>query len=293
MSFLEHGADMTDVPNLIEPIVNPPQADGGETTRDQGSAPPAANSSPTEGESRGTASPPSPPEPPKWMQDRLKKQSAQLGSAKAEIARLQAEYQRLMAQKATPQQMVKPDGTPVTQAELQEMAYNYARQMDAQRAQVAQIQEFNARCDAAAAEGKQRFGADFEKRVQALAGTVDWTKDAQGQWNDPQAVQSYNQFLAAALETGDAPKIIHALGADLNEAHRIMAMNPIKQAIALAKLVALEGEKEPSKAPKPIKPLGSKVAPTSIQPDEAESVELPMAEWVKRRNAQVAERRKG
>ena len=259
------------------------------------SAPPAApvaavagESAPrAEGEQSKPAAPPSgdppppakPPEPPQWMKDRLAKKTAETAAMKMELAKLQARLQEAEAHKGgAKQQFLKPDGTPLSPADIRELAHAEAQQ-------IAWRQNFDKACNDAAAEGEKRFGPDFKARVGALAGMVDWSDQA--------SVTTYNRFLETALETGDAPKIIHALGADPDEAARVMAMPPVKQAVALAKLAAAKGAPEPSSAPKPIKPLGTRSAPAGIAPDDPEhGAAIPMSEWVSRRNAQVTERRK-
>ncbi len=141
---------------------------------------------------------------------------------------------------------------------------------------------FNESCNSAAAEGRKEFGeVEFNSRVKELTKVVDRT--------DENSVVAYNTFLAAAIETGEAPKLIHMLGGDLNEASRILALPPIRMAVELSKLAAKTPE-ELSKAPKPITPIrGSGAANTDIDPTDAErSDNLPTDVWMKRREAQIA-----
>jgi hypothetical protein len=106
-------------------------------------------------------------------------------------------------------------------------------------------------------------------------------------------MHTYNLFLEAALETGEADGIIHRLGGDLNEATRILALPPVKMAMEVGKIGdQLGGGKEPSKAPKPIRPVGSSSPTTSAKPDDPEhGHEMKIDDWMKARNAQAVERR--
>jgi hypothetical protein len=145
---------------------------------------------------------------------------------------------------------------------------------------VAQVQAFNAACDATAAEGRKVW-QDFDSRVANLQKLVDGT--------NPAEVQLFNNFLAAAIETGEGPKVIYELGGDLNEAHRILTLPPIKMGVALVKLAVGQGPaREISGAPKPIKPVGNTNTNVEARPDDPDQGDrLSTAEWMKRRNAQV------
>jgi hypothetical protein len=155
-----------------------------------------------------------------------------------------------------------------------------------------QLNEFNRACNEAADVGRKTFGeAQFNGRIAEL------TKLVNGQ--DVNEVQRYNTFISAALETGEAPKIIHALGGDLNEASRIMALPPVKMGIELAKLAAkietpvAEGGDAVTRAPKPITPIGSRhVSAADIDPNDKDRADLlPTAEWMRKREAAVAKSR--
>jgi hypothetical protein len=104
-------------------------------------------------------------------------------------------------------------------------------------------------------------------------------------------VQQYNLFLEAALETGNAEAIIHRLGSDLNLASRILGMSPVKMAMEVGKLA--DGKTtDPSKAPKPIRPVGSTSPVTTARPDDPDrGAEMSMEDWIHARSKQAAERR--
>lgn len=170
---------------------------------------------------------------------------------------------------------VKPEGVKPEEQDLDALVESRVQQKVA-------IDAFNKACADAATAGRETFGAEeFDARLKQFQQVVDPT--------DQNQVIAYNTFLAAAIETGAAPKLIHALGGDLEEAERILSLPPVRMAVELTKL-ANKDVTEVSGAPKPIRPVasGSGVAHTSISPDDASrSDQLSTAEWMKRRNAQV------
>lgn len=152
-------------------------------------------------------------------------------------------------------------------------------------AEQAAIAEFNRQCNDVATAGKTEFGeAEFKGRVLALTGLIDP--------GDPQDAVRYNQFLIAAIETGEAPGLLHQLGGNLNEAARILALSPVKMAVELTKLAAKPLEPV-SGAPKPIRPLetGGARSHEAIAPDDTDRADrLSTREWMQRRENQLASR---
>lgn len=151
--------------------------------------------------------------------------------------------------------------------------------------ELANIQDFNRRCDDAALAGRSAFGeAEFNGRIQNLQKLVDNT--------DPNSVKAYNDLLMAALETGEAPRVLFDLGADLNEAQKVLSMTPTKMAVEMTRKAAMPPGTV-SAAPKPITPIPSRGAANErISPDDPDrSDHLSTAEWMRRREAQLAERR--
>lgn len=156
------------------------------------------------------------------------------------------------------------------------------RVREAAQAQVAQ-ELFSKSLVDETARGTAQFGDEFMTRATALRGLVNV--------DDPAEVNAYNQFLQAGLETGKLANIVHELGGDLDEATRILGLSPIKMGIELAKLSLREGEPEAiSNLPKPIKPLaGGRGDRNPIDPTDARQADsLSTAEWMRRREAQVA-----
>lgn len=160
-----------------------------------------------------------------------------------------------------------------------------SRQIEERATAIAAANEFTRRCNEAAEAGRQVF-PDFDQRVAQLKKTVDA--------NDGQQVQAYNTFLSAALETGQAPQIIHQLAGDLNEAGRILSLSPVKMAVELAKM-ALKPAPQQSQAPRPINPVGTAPSNRSpILPDDPDRADgLSIDDWMRRRDEQVRERVRG
>lgn len=154
------------------------------------------------------------------------------------------------------------------------------RLVDERAAEQAAVRDFNRQCNEAAAAGREAF-PDFDVRVGALKGLVSD--------GDPTDLMRYNQLLLAAIETGEAPALLHRLGGNLNEAQRILEMSPIKMGIELARMAARPAG-EPSGAPRPIRPLSpGSGSHDRIDPADADrSDRLSTAEWMRRREAQVA-----
>lgn len=159
------------------------------------------------------------------------------------------------------------------------------RRANEKAAQIAAAAEFNRRCDDTANMGRKEFGdIQFNARVNGLVQLIDR--------QDPASVQTYNQFLEAAMETGIGAKIIHDLGGDLNRASEILSLPPVKMAMEIAKLAAAPTSQE-SKAPKPITPVGGRPKNETIDPRDAERADhLDMKTWMERREKQVNEGRR-
>jgi hypothetical protein len=90
----------------------------------------------------------------------------------------------------------------------------------------------------------------------------------------------------AIIESDVSADLAYYLGTHVDEAAQIARMSPVGQVRALAKLEEkLTASAPTSKAPKPISPIGGKSSPRDGLADD-----LPIAEWMKRRNAQLKSR---
>lgn len=125
---------------------------------------------------------------------------------------------------------------------------------------IAETKTFNDRCNEAYAKGKEEF-QDWDSK---LANFV------------PLGGLS-TQLVQAALETGEAHKVLHHLGGNMDEAARVMSLPPLKMAVELARIAAKASQPSGvSRAPAPVRPLrpGSKAEP-SIDDDN-----LSTEEWM-------------
>lgn len=148
----------------------------------------------------------------------------------------------------------------------------------------AQVREWNEKCSAVFTEGTTTF-SDFKEKLGAVQGVVNG--------KDPEEVRQYNEVLATAIETGKAPQLLHQLGENPGEFKRLMGLPVAKRAMELATMAArLDAKPEPSDAPKPITPIGSKGAHhEEITPDDPNrGMKLSTREWMARREKQAVER---
>ena len=166
----------------------------------------------------------------------------------------------------------KPGTVTATQAEIDALVEQRTQERSA-------TSEFNRLCNEAAAAGRQAF-PDFDGKVTELKRLANP--------EDLNEMTRYNQMLVAVLETGEAPKLLHRLGGDLNEAARIMALPPIKMAVELTKMAQAEPG-QISSLKKPITPVGGKgQGHEGVQPDDPERADnLSTVEWMRRREAQL------
>jgi hypothetical protein len=158
------------------------------------------------------------------------------------------------------------------------------RLAEARARELAVIHDFNRRCDEVALAGRRVFGeTQFNGQIANLQKVIDQ--------DDPASVQNYNSFLMAAIETGEAAKLLHQLGSNLDEAQRIMGLPPTRMAVELTRL-AMGPEQQVSGAPRPINPVGGRGAShEQISPDDPDRADhLATQEWMRRREAQLTER---
>lgn len=150
---------------------------------------------------------------------------------------------------------------------------------------LAQEQKFNDDSLAVVIEARKVF-PDFDQKMGGFGQLLDL--------RTPEGAGAYRQFISTALETGNAGPVLYALAGDLDEAARVMNLSPTKQAIEMTRLAAKAPLDPITKAPKPIVPISRRTeSHDEIDPgDAARADQLSTAEWMKRRNAQVAEQSK-
>lgn len=220
--------------------------------------------------------PPNPPEgiaaapkPEDWRDKRI-----------AELTRKLNEERK----KAPPTVVAAPPAPVQAPGETQESFDSRVRET---ASQMVQINEWNRKCDDVASTGRTEF-QDFNTRLAACQSVVNS--------EDPAEVGQFNSILAAAMETGQAHRLLHSLGETPGEVTKLMRMSPLKMAVELerraAKFAPPAADPEPSNAPKPITPIGSRgVHYDGIKADDpVNGTKLPIGEWMKQREKQASER---
>ena len=193
-----------------------------------------------------------------WFQKRIGELTREKYEAKraADEARQEAErYRQYVAQLQQGDQTAeKPE------ADVHTLAKQEAAKLVAE-------QRFNESCNKVYSTGKEEF-PDFDNAVANL-----------------QMVGVNRDFLELATTSDAGHKLLHHLGNDLDEAARILALPPVQMARELTKLEYKLNQpvaKPVSKAPEPIRPIGSTGATDTGLRDD-----LPPDEWLRRRNKQL------
>lgn len=247
----------TETPASPEPAA-PPAAVAGNPP-----APPAAAAPPAP--AAGADGQPPKPAKPDWREERIGKLTHDLNEARRQIA----------AAAAAP--------APVQNAGESEAAFQQRVEEAAQAKAIAMAaeQDWNRQCNAVADAGKAEF-ADFNARLGAIQASINS--------QDANEVAQYNEIIAAAIETGQAHKILYNLGGDPGEYQRLVKLSPVKRAMELGVMASkLVSSPEPSGAPRPITPVGSTGTHyEGIRPDDPKTgMKLPKAEWFKQREEQA------
>jgi hypothetical protein len=129
--------------------------------------------------------------------------------------------------------------------------------------------------------GKSQFGEkEFMERVERLKEIRDP--------EDVEEIKQYSRLIGALMKTGEAPRLIHALGDDLETASRLMRLDGFELGLEVAKFAAKEPPASVTGAPKPITPVGNRGR--NHEPLKAEAAEgdrLTTAEWMRRRVGHV------
>lgn len=194
---------------------------------------------------------------------------------------------QLTARNAQLAQKVAAQPAPAPKAPLDPTAdfeSRVAAQAAAQADALVAARTFNEKCNAEVDKGRGEFGAnEFNASVSSLLLLVD-TSDASSMAN-------YQDFLESAIETGAGAALIFELGKNPDEAEKILALPPKRRAIELArKADAVAKPAEPSNAPRPMRAIeshgGRHEAIKASDPARADT--LSTADWMARRNAEVA-----
>ncbi|PZX29466.1 hypothetical protein C7416_104471 [Cupriavidus phytorum] len=188
-----------------------------------------------------------------WFQKRIGELTREKYEAKraADEARAEAERYRQALAQGQQGERTEPE------FDVEALAEKKANQKLAE-------QRFNDACNKVYATGKSEF-QDFDQAVSNL-----------------QMVGANRDFLELATTSDAGHKLLHHLGTDLDEAARIMVLPPIQMARELTRLefkLSQPAVKPVSKAPAPIKPVGTGGATSTGLSDD-----LPIDEWMRRHN---------
>lgn len=208
-------------------------------------------------------------ETPEWAQRKIDKLTAQKYQVRAEKQLLERELAELRA-KLNPEQTSEPTLKP---EDIDRLAEEKAAKRIA-------AQQFNEKCNSLVEHGRKEFKDDFEQAIKTLG-----MMGALFEGNEP------TEFAQLVTECDAPHKVLHYLGTNPEEAERILALPSRSQARAIGLLEARLAQKpEPSvsKAPEPIKPVGSRSSSSALPSDEDD-----MATWIKKEEARMRKQRTG
>jgi len=204
--------------------------------------------------------------PPAWLQKQIDRERGRTLEERRRADALQAELEALRGN-AEPE-AVATQGEAERQVRKQSPELSQ-EQVRAEAQRIVKEQKFNDTCNAAFDAGKGKF-PDFEQTV--------------GEFRNLGGLQP--DFLEDVLEAGNAHETLYHLGRNLDEADRIMSMQPRQRMAALArlsdKLSAPPVPKPISRVPAPVDPVGGAGRPSALNTDPDS---LSTAEWMRRRNA--------
>jgi hypothetical protein len=247
-------------------------------------APAAPGNAPAPEGAAGEGAPPSPADPPAegqgqeqepekdpWYKQRIAQLTWQRNEEARRAAELEAQNRELAAklQPKTPP-TEQQNAAKYTEEEVQRRAYYLAQ---SQAAQLAAQESFNNSCNEVFFKGAQEFGrAEMDNAVETFHNEYGGM---------PQ------DFVEAALETGQAHKIIVELAKDPEKAMEILSMPPgVRRAMAVAKLAGNLGSRpKTSSAPAPIRPQvggAGKSDPGGADPS------MSIDKWMKMREKEIA-----
>lgn len=234
----------------------------------------------------GASPPPAASEPPRWATGRIDELTAKWREEERKSASLQQQLDIANAALRTRQQAPTSSGTSAPAPTPAPTAVHVP---------AAGTQAFD---DAVAAEADRRsrvaqFNRDADQLVTAGRGAYQ-DFDATianyqrlGLGNDPSAQAKYISLVEAAIETGNGARVIYELGKNLDEAHRILNLPPVKMAVEVAKLGAPKAPAPVSAAPKPPTPIAAHAA---AEPDIYND-RLTYPEWLAARERDLAQKK--
>lgn len=201
---------------------------------------------------------------PKWFRQTLARKDQQLGELRARLRMLE-EAQRPLSQPSL------DDGSQqsqqVDQGDIEQRVLAAAQRIAKQERAAERFRNH------VLAEGL-KSDPQFAQKLQDLAAVGDWDEDT----------------MEMVLDADKPAALFAHLASNLDEAAEILALPLAQRARAIARLeVRLEQQSKPaaSSAPKPLSPVKG----TASTGDDLHD-ELPMSEWMKRREAELAAKRR-
>ncbi|MGE6498644.1 hypothetical protein [Cupriavidus metallidurans] len=180
-------------------------------------------------------------QPKTWAERRIDKLTWEKNEERRQREALEAQLRQYQQQPTESQQSAQKTPTPV---DLDTAVAARLRQRD-----------FDAACNKTFEAGKKDF-PDFEQSLRTF-GMLGGA---------PQ------EFLEAVTSMDGGHKVIHHLGANPEEAERLLSLPPLRMAMELTRIEASLSKAPPvSKAPPPISPVGGRAAPP--EPSEFGSTE--------------------
>jgi hypothetical protein len=209
----------------------------------------------TEQTAQGTEQPQEAPKPKTdWAQRRIDQLTREKHEERRQREALAAELAQY--RQPTEQQQSQQPGQP---QDIDQLVEQRAAQKLADR-------QFNDACNRVFQAGV-KADPNFETNLRTLQSVGEISRD----------------FLEVVTDMDEGHKVLNHLGANPDEADRILSLPPLKQARELAKIEASLGKAPPpppvSKAPAPISPVGSRTTPA--EPEEFASTE-EYAAWVRK-----------
>lgn len=206
-----------------------------------------------------------------WFQRRIDELIFRSNEAQQRAQRLEAELDGIRKAATTPPPSEDPAAAKpaLSEADVDRRANEKAQQI---AEGIAAKREFDNACNGVFEKGTKDY-ADFDSALSnfRLLGGLPPT------------------LVEAAIESGEAPKVLYELGKNPDEAARILQMSPTRMAVAVAKLAAKQPPPPPappvSKAPSPIKPLAG-AARVETDPDQ-----MSTEEWMAWHDAREAKKR--
>lgn len=226
----------------------------------EGTATPVAETKPAATPEQSTAEPGTQPndtepkEPPRepWFQKRINELTAKYRDEERKRVALEAMLQS------------RQEKPPEAQPDIDALVTQRARE-------IAQQQAINDAANRTYESGKAKF-ADFDTAVNNMRNVADLTQ--------------HPHFLEAVTKLPNGADVYYHLGKNLDDAAHVLSLPPVHMGLELARLSATLGKPiQTSKAPPPGTPVGGAVGVSDGLSDD-----LPIGEWIKRREKQLQSR---